>query len=178
MPSEKILAQKKEKVTQLAEKLKSSGATIFVDYKGINVEDDTVLRRELRTAGVEYSVTKNSLLRFAAQEAGYDALCPIFENTTAAAFSTDDMIAPAKIFKQYIDAHRGTTVAFKGGLVDGDVIDADGVKALAALPSKDVLVAQVLGTLNAPITGFATVLNANIRGLAIVLDRIAEQKSA
>lgn len=175
MPSEKVLKEKQQLVADLSEKLKGAAAGVLVDYKGINVEDDTKLRKELREAGVEYSVVKNTMLRFAAKEAGLEELSSVLEGTTALAVSAEDPVAAAKILSGY--AEKSDNFSIKLGFVDGKVIDVAGVEALAKLPSKEVLVAQVLGGLNAPISGFANVLNANLRGLVIALDQIA-QKSA
>lgn len=177
MPSEKVLEQKKGIVADLTKTLQESVAGVLVDYKGISVAEDTKLRRELREAGVHYFVVKNTLLRFAAKEAGYDELTGVLEGTTALAVSKDDPVAAAKILSKFA---AGTKDKFnlKAGFVEGKVLDPQGVEALAKLPSKEVLVAQVLCALNSPISGLANVLNANIRGLAIVLNAIAEKQSA
>lgn len=176
MPSEKALEQKKQIVAQLAEKLQGAVAGVLVDYKGINVADDTKLRKELRNAGVEYVVAKNTLIHLAAANCGLSDLDPMLEGTTALAVSGSDAVAAAKILSAY--ASKSKTFNVKGGFVEGKVIDAAGVEALAKLPSREVLVAMALGGLNAPITGFVTVLNANIRGLACALNAIAEKKGA
>ena len=177
MPSEKILQQKQEAVAALTEKLKNAAAGVLVDYKGINVADDTKLRKELREAGVEYAVVKNTLLRFAAKEVGYDALDSVLEGTTALALSDGDQVVAAKILTKYAEDSKGKFVV-KAGFVDGNVLDAAGVKELANLPPKEVLVAKALGGLNAPITGFVTVLNGTMKGLVVALNAIAEKKGA
>ena len=177
MPSEKILQQKQEAVAALTEKLKNAAAGVLVDYKGINVADDTKLRKELREAGVEYAVVKNTLLRFAAKEVGYDALDSVLEGTTALAQSDGDQVVAAKILTKYAEDSKGKFVV-KAGFVDGNVLDAAGVKELANLPPKEVLVAKALGGLNAPITGFVTVLNGTMKGLVVALNAIAEKKGA
>ena len=176
MPSEKVLEQKKALVEQLAEKLKGSCAGVFVKYKGITVEDDTKLRKELREAGVEYSVIKNTLLSRAAEKAGLDGLDSVLKGSTAVATSNDDYVAAARILCKF--AKNNDFFKAKAGFVEGKVIDASEVENLSKLPSKEILVAQVLGTLNAPITGFATVLNGTIRSLVIALNAIAEKQSA
>lgn len=175
MPNAKVLEQKKTTVAELIEKIQNASAGVIVDYKGINVENDTQLRRQLREAGVEYAVVKNTLLRFAFEATGYSALDSQLKGSTAIAISSDP-VAAAKILAEY---STKTKEAFKikGGFVDGKVIDAAGVKALATLPSREVLIATVLGTLNAPITGFVNVLNGNIRGLAAAIKAIADKKS-
>ena len=157
MPSAKVLEQKKEIVKNLAEKMKNANAGVFVDYKGINVADDTALRNELRKAGVEYSVIKNTLARFAVEEIGYGALSDIFNGTTALATS-DDQVAAAKILCNYAKDHENFTV--KAGFIDGEILDADGVIALSKIPSKEGLIAKMLGSMLAPISKLAYVLNA------------------
>ena len=159
----------------MKEKLSGSVAGVLVDYKGITVAEDTALRAEMRKAGVEYTVVKNTLTRFAAKDAGLDGLDEILNGTTALAVSYDDPVAPAKILNEYAGKHENFKV--KMGFVEGKVITPGEVKNLADLPSKEVLVATVLGTMNAPITGLVTVLNGTIKGLAVALNAIAEQKA-
>ena len=176
MPSEKILKQKEQQVADMTALLSSSVAGVLVDYKGINVENDTKLRRELRVAGVQYTVVKNSLLRRAAENAGFEGLKDVLTGTTALATSAEDAVAAAKILNKYAEASKGA-FSVKAGFVEGGIIDAAGVASLAKLPSREELIAKMLGGLNAPISGFVNVLNGNIRGLVIALDQIA-QKSA
>lgn len=176
MPSEKILEQKKQIVAELTEKLKSACAGVIVDYKGINVADDTKLRKELREAGVDYFVVKNTLLSRAAKEAGIEGLDPVLEGTTALAVSMEDHVAAARILCKF--AEKNKSIKTKAGFVEGKVIDVAEVENLAKLPSKEVLIAQVLGGLNAPITGFVTVLNGTMKGLVVALNAIAEKQSA
>ncbi len=176
MPSEKILEQKKAVVAELSERLKGSVAGVLVNYKGITVADDTKLRKDLREAGVKYTVVKNTLLKRAAEDAGIEGLDPVLEGTTALATSEEDYVAAAKILCEYAEKNKNFEI--KSGYVDGGVLGVDEIKDLAKLPSKEVLVAKALGGLNAPISGFVTVLNGNIRGLACVLNAIAEQKGA
>lgn len=175
MPSEKVLQQKQQLVEELSEKLKNAVAGVIVDYKGISVADDTKLRKELREAGVEYFVVKNTMLRFAADKAGLEGIKDVLEGTTAIGLS-EDPVAAAKILSKFAD-DSDSDFAVKSGFVDGKVLSPAEISELAKLPSKEVLVAKVLGGLNAPISGFANVLSANIRGLVIALDQIA-QKSA
>ncbi|MBP5165645.1 MAG: 50S ribosomal protein L10 [Oscillospiraceae bacterium] len=176
MPNAKVLSEKQAAVAQLAERMRSSSAGVFVDYIGTSVATDTEMRRAMRNAGVEYSVIKNTLARFAADQVGFNALDPILNGPTAMATSHDDPVAAAKIICEYADK-KDSTIRVKAGFVDGKVITPEEVKALAELPSKDALVAQVLGTMIAPLTGFANVLNANIRGLAVALQAIADKKA-
>ena len=163
MPSVMVLNQKKEVVETLKEKLSSSVAGVVVDYKGITVEDDTKLRRELREAGVEYSVVKNTLLRFAAKEVGYGELENVLEGTTALAVSKEDPVAAARILTKFADDSKGKFVV-KAGFVDGGVIDAAKVNELGKLPGKEQLLSML-----------CSALQGNIRGLAVALNAIAEK---
>lgn len=174
MPNANVLKEKQAIVAELAEKMRNASAGVLVDYKGITVENDTKLRRELRQAGVEYAVVKNTLTRFAAREVGFDALDEHLNGTSALAISPSDPVAAAKILCEY--AKKNDKFKIKAGFVDGKLITAEEVKALAELPPKEVLIAKVLGGFNAPISGFVNVLNGNIRGLAVALNAIVEQK--
>ena len=166
MPSEKVLEQKKGMVAELQETLKNACAGVLVDYKGINVADDTKLRKDLREAGVQYTVVKNTLLKFAADEVGYTEFGPLLNGTTALATSVDDPVAAAKILSKYAEASKGK-FSVKGGFVDGGFIEAAKVTELGNLPSKEQLLVQLL-----------SVLNGNIRGLAVALNAIAEKNGA
>lgn len=176
MPSEKVLQEKQAYVEQLAEKLKGSVAGVVVSYQGITVENDTKLRRQLREAGVDYAVVKNTMLRRANDIAGLGDLDSVLEGTTALALSAEDHVAAAKILCEYAD--KSDTFKVKAGFVEGKVIDAAAVTELAKMPPKEVLVAKVLGGLNAPISGFASVLSGTMRGLVVALGAIAEKQSA
>lgn len=176
MPSAKILSEKQEQVRLLTERLQGSVGGVLVDYKGTDVATDTEMRRKMREAGVEYTVIKNTLLRFSTTEAGLSDVHPFLEGPTALAVHPEDPVAAAKLVHEYVGKDKPMQV--KVGFVDGRVISAAEVEALSKLPPKDVLVAQVLGTMIAPISGLATVLNANIRGLAVALQAVADKKSA
>ena len=163
MASAKILESKKAKVEQITELLKNATAGVIVDYKGITVEDDTKLRKELREAGVTYFVEKNSILRFAMRNVGLEGLTYTLEGTTAIALTSGDQTAPARILGAYADQPKeGKTFALKAGFVDGGVIDQAGVEALAATPSKEVLIAKMMGSLMSSLYGLAYVLQAKI----------------
>ena len=174
MPSEKILLQKQEQVKTLTDEMQNAVAGVLVDYKGISVLADTKLRKELREAGINYRVIKNSIMRRAVKNVGFDALEDVLVENTALALSDTDYTAAAKILCKYADASKGK-FTIKAGFVEGGVLDAKGVADLSKLPSREELVAMTLRGLNAPISGFANVLNANIRGLAIALGQIAEK---
>lgn len=174
MPSEKVLEKKKQIVNSLTERISESVSIVFADYRGLTVEQDTELRRALREADVEYNVVKNSLTRFAAKNSGYEELVEHLTGPVAMATSSDP-VAPAKVLHEY--SKKFNNLELKVGVLEGKIIDVEGIKAIATLPSKEELVAKVLGGLNAPISGFVNVLNANIRGLVVALNAIAEQKS-
>jgi large subunit ribosomal protein L10 len=175
LPNAKVLEQKKAQVAELSTKMSEASSGVLVSYKGINVEDDTKLRKELREAGVDYSVIKNSIILRAARQSNFEELEGVLKGTTALAISKDDVVAPARILAAYAKKHPFFEI--KAGFVEGKIVDPTGVTALAELPSKEVLIATVLAGLNSPISGFVNVLNANIRGLAIVLNAIAEKQA-
>lgn len=160
MPSEKILEQKKVKVAAITEAIKAANSGVLVDYKGISVEDDTKLRKELREAGVTYTVEKNKLLEFAFKNAGLDGLCDVLSGTTAVALSSGDQTAAARILGKYAEKYNGEKFILKAGFVDSEVYDAKGVVALSKIPSKEVLLAQFLGSLQSPMQKFAATLQA------------------
>lgn len=176
MPNKEVLAEKKAKVKELSGLMKAAQIGVLVDFCGLNVAQDTELRNKLREANIKYSVIKNTLARFAINEIGLEELDPILNGPTALATSEDDLIAPARVLCDF--AKENKALEIKAGFLEGRVIDAETVKTLASLPSREVLVAQVLGGLNAPIAGFANVLNANLTGLVRALDQISKQKAA
>ena len=160
MPSNKILEEKKLVVESLAAKLKTAKAGVLVKYEGIKVAEDTELRTALRKAGVEYAVMKNTLTGRACEMAGYADMKQYLNGMTAIAISQDDPIAPAKIMKEYAD--KIDCFEIKAGFVDGGVLDLAGVESLAATPSKEVLIARMMGSLMSSLYGFAYVLQAKI----------------
>lgn len=176
MPSQKVLEEKQKVVADLTEKLKKACSGVLVDYKGITVADDTKLRKALRDAGVVYGVQKNTLISLAAKQSGLEELEGVLSGTTAIAISENDLIAPAKILNEY--AEKNDNFKIKAGFIEGKVVGADQISALAKLPPKEQLIAKMLGSLNSPISGFVNVLNGNIRGLVVALNAIAEKKSA
>ena len=159
MPNAKVLSEKQAVVAELTEKLQGAAAGVLVNYSGITVAQDTDLRRALREAGVEYSVVKNTLLRFALNNAGLEELDPLLNGTTSLAICKEDPIAPAKVIKKFADKITDC-FEIKGGFMDGKVISLDEVNALADIPDIPVLQAQVLGTMLAPITSLAIVIKA------------------
>lgn len=169
MPNAKVLSEKQAIVEGLAEKLNESRAGVLVNYSGISVSDDTALRRELRQANVEYTVIKNTLLRFALDKTGLGELDGLLSGTTSLAVSKEDPVAPAKIIKKYADK-LDKCFEIKGGFMDGKVISLDDVNALADIPELPVLQAQVLGTMLAPISSFAAVIKAIAEKLGGVVE--------
>jgi large subunit ribosomal protein L10 len=158
MPNEKILAQKKQVVEELTDKLKYQ-AGVLVDYKGISVNDDTAMRVKLREANVDYSVIKNSMMRFAIKNVGFDEMDSILIGSTSLAVSNEDSVAPARLIKEHADKFNGF-FEIKGGFMDGKVLSVNEVISLAKIPPLPILQAQFLGTLLAPITTLAIVLKA------------------
>lgn len=160
MPNAKVLESKQAIVAELTEKLKNAASGVLIDYKGINVAEDTALRNELRANGVEYAVVKNTLTRFAAQNAGLGELSDCLNGTTSLALSTTDAIAPMRVINKFAKPFNGTKFNIKAGFMDGKLLPLNEILAIAELPSKEVLQAQVLGTMLAPITSLAIVLKA------------------
>ena len=157
MPSNKILEQKQQIVADLTERIKNAKSGVIVSYMGLNVQEDTELRRELRKNNVEYTVVKNTLTRMATKNVGYDALSDVFNGTTALATS-EDFTAPAKVLCEFAKKHENLVV--KAGFIDGEILDADGVIELSKIPSKEVLLAQLVGSLQGPIQKLAATLDA------------------
>lgn len=176
MEEKAIRTEKKAVVSELKDKLLATKGAVLTNQRGLSVAMDTKMRRKLREAGVEYRVVKNTMTRFAAHDAGIEGLDKYLEGPTAIALSVTDPVAPAKILSDFIRENRLQALEIKAGLVEGKVIDADGVKALASLPPRDVLIAQLLGTMQAPITGFVRVLNGVPSNLVYALEAIRKQK--
>ncbi len=157
MPSEKILEQKKQIVSDLADKMQKAVAGVMVDYRGLTVEEDTKLRNDLRAAGVEYSVVKNTLTRFAANQIGYTDFDEVLNGPTALAMSYTDVIAPAKVLVEF--AKKNENLEIKAGFVEGKAVSIDELKTLAATPSFDVLISKMMGSMQSPISGLARLLS-------------------
>ena len=158
LASEKILELKKQQVAEVTDWFKGSIAGVVVDYKGISVEDDTKLRKELREANVRYVVLKNTILRRAAENAELGELNDVFKGTTAVAFSEDDYTAAARILGDY--AKKVDSFSIKGGFMDGAVVDLATVEKLATLPTREVLLSMLCNVLNAPIAKLARAVQA------------------
>ena len=158
MPTAKVLEAKQAIVAELSDKLSASVAGVVVNYLGTTVSDDTVLRKELREAGVEYTVVKNTLLKRAIAGTDLEGMSSVLEGTSAIAISKDDHVAAARILSKFAESHKNFTI--KTGYLDGKVIDIEMIEALAKLPSREVLLATVLGAFQAPMASFARAVQA------------------
>lgn len=163
MANASIIQMKEQHVHEIADRIKKAQSIVFFDYRGLTVDEVTNLRVEMRKAGVEYIVLKNSMVERACDEVGIDAsVKEMLKGPSAFAFGYDDAVAPAKILKDFIKKVKKCTI--KGGIVDGTVTDAKGIEALADLPPREVLIARLLGSMMSPISG-----------LAIALDQLAKK---
>ena len=147
--SEAIIAKKAEQVDAVAEKMKAAASIVVVDSRGLTVEQDTVLRRNLRENGVEFKVIKNSILTRAAEKAGLDGMKDLFVGPSAVAFSNEDVVAPAKVINDF--AKDAEALEIKGGAIEGAVSSKEEIVALASLPSREGLLSMLLSVLQAPV---------------------------
>lgn len=164
-------------VSEIKEKFQQSSGVVLADYRGLTVAQVTQLRARLRKAGVEYRVLKNTLVRRAADEIGVEGLESFLKGPTALAFS-EDPVAPAKILLDFAKENKLKSFQIKAGVLEGRVIGAEGVKALADLPSREVLLAMVLRGMQAPLTGMANVLQGPIRKMGYALEEVRKLKAA
>lgn len=167
--------EKEAAVSEIQDRLQRSAAVVLADYRGLNVQEVTELRKKLREAGVEYKVSKNTLTSRAAQAAAIDGLDQYLTGPTAMAFSYADPVAAAKVLSTFAKDHKKLTL--KGGILEGKVIDFNAVKALADLPSREVLLAQVVGVMQAPLRGMATVLAGPMRKLVYAVDAVRKKQA-
>jgi len=144
-------------VEEISANIKDAQSVVLVDYRGLTVEQDTNLRKELRNAGVTYKVYKNTLMNFAFKGTDCEALAPYLEGPSAIAISTTDATAPARVLAKF--AKTAKALEIKGGIVEGNAYDAAGIAAIANIPSRDELISKLLGSLQSPITNFARVMN-------------------
>ena len=158
MPSEKILENKKAIVEQLKERFAGAQAGVIADYRGLTVQQDTELRAKLREAGVNYSIVKNNFIRFAVKDTDLAELEPVLHGPTAIATSENDPIAPARVLVDF--AKENEVFEIKSGFIDGKVISVDEIKMYASIPSKEVLISKMLGSLQSPIGALARTLQA------------------
>jgi Ribosomal protein L10 len=167
---------KKKVVEEIKQKLEKATLVVCTDYRGLNVEQVTELRNKLRVPGVEYKVLKNTMFRFALQQAGHEDIAEKITGPNAVVFSNEDPVGPTQTLNEFAKTNK--LFEIKLGMLDGKMISQDEIKQLAALPSREVLLGQVVGTMQAPITSFVRVLNANLTGLVRALDGIREQREA
>ena len=169
--------QKKEDLKSLEDKFARTKAAVFVNFSGLNVKDTTSLRSSLRKEGIDYGVAKKTLIKIAMDKTGYSGVDPKqFEGNVAAVFGYDDEVLPAKILKQFKAQHDALKIL--GGILEKKYIDSAKVLELANIPGKQELLAQLVGSLNSPVSGFVNVLAGNLRGLVQVLKSMSEKKTA
>ena len=144
-------------VAEISEVIKDAQSVVLVDYRGLTVEEDTALRKNLREAGITYKVYKNTMMNFAFKGTDFEGLSEYLEGPSAMAFSTEDATAPARVLAEF--AKKADKLEIKAGVVEGTVYDAKGIAAIAAIPSREVLISKLLGSLQSPITNFARVMN-------------------
>ena len=169
-------SQKESLVVEIKDRLNDAGALIMADYRGLTVKELQELRNQLRAIGSELKVYKNSLTEIAIRELALPNMDAYLAGPTAIIFTGEDPVAPAKALTTFAKTHKSLEV--KGGLVDNQVVNADGVKAIATLPSREELIAKLLGTMLNPLTGFARVLNGPVEAFARTVSAVADQKAA
>ncbi len=170
------IEEKKQIVQDIKHKLENSMLVVCTDFRGLNVDQVTELRKQLRVPGVEYRVLKNTMFRFALQEVGYEDIAQQVSGPNAVIFSKNDPVGPAKTIFDFAKTNKELEI--KIGILEGQLLEPAGIKDLAQLPPREVLLGQVVGTVQAPITSFVRVLNANLTGLARALDGIRGQKAS
>jgi len=173
---DETLQAKTKNVEEIKEKIDKAQSVVLVDYRGLNVEQVTDLRSKYREAGVDYKVYKNTMMRFAFKDQGLEEFNEYLKGPSAVAFGYEDPVQAAKITSDFAEDNEALEI--KAGIVDGKIIDIEGIKNLAKLPSREVLIAQTLGGFNAPIQGFTNVLNGTIQSLAFALNAIVEKEKA
>ncbi|MDO5725014.1 MAG: 50S ribosomal protein L10 [Tissierellia bacterium] len=156
--SAKVLERKKAIVEEIKEKIQNSPAVVLVDYRGLNVQEVTELRSKYREANVDYKVYKNSSMRFAFKDLGYDEFAEFLTGPNAIAFSTEDEVSAARITQNF--AKDNPKLEIKAGLVDGKIMDVDQVKELASIPAREVLIAKLLGSMRSPLSKFVYLMDA------------------
>ena len=157
MASKEVLELKQQQVEEIKAKISAAKSLVIIDYMGLNVAEDTAFRKEMRNAGVDYQVLKNRLVKRAFNDLGYTCFDEALNGPTAVAFSDSDAVMPAKVVVDNIK--KLNKMKTKGGMVEGEFMDESGIKAVASIPSKEVLIAKMLGSMQSPITGLANCLN-------------------
>lgn len=171
----KTRKQKEETVASLAAKLKKMRSIVFANYEGLPVKDIEVMRRDLKGAGIDYTVAKKTLLALAVKEAGLEFDPKGIKGNFASVISYEDEVAAAKILTKFAKNHE--SLKLLGGVLDGKLIDARSAIALSKIPSKQELLSKLVGSLNSPVTGLVNVLAGNIRGLLMVMTAIKDKKT-
>lgn len=167
---------KKQVVAEVKEKLNSAHSVVITDFRGLTVAEATELRAKLREAGVEYKVLKNTLFKIAADDIGIEGFDQYLAGPNAFAFGLSDAVAPAKVLSEFAKTHKNLVI--KAGYLEGKVIDMDGVKALADLPSREELLSKVLAGMQSPLYGMVNVLQGPIRKLGYALEEVRKLKEA
>jgi large subunit ribosomal protein L10 len=144
-------------VEEISAGIKDAQSVVLVDYRGLTVEEDTELRKQLRAAGVTYKVYKNTMMNFAFKGTDFEGLAPYLNGPSAMAYSTTDATAPARVIAEF--AKKAKALEIKAGVVEGNVYDAKGMEAIANIPSRDVLISRLLGSMQSPMANFARVIN-------------------
>lgn len=152
------IEMKKAIVAEIKEKLVNAKSVVLIDYRGLTVAEVTELRNQCRKAGVEYAVLKNTMVSLAAKEAGIEGLDEFLKGPTAVAFGMEDAVAPAKVLTEFIKKNKKTEI--KCGLLEGQTLDPAGVEALAAIPSREVLIAKIMGSMMSAVSKFVYVVEA------------------
>ena len=147
---------KKPIIDEISANIKDAQSVVLVDYRGLTVEQDTQLRRNLREVGILYKVYKNTFMNFAFKDTEFEGLTPYLKGPSAIAVSTDDATAPARVLSEF--AKTANKLEIKAGVVEGTVYDAQGMASIASIPSRDVLISRLLGSMQSPITNFARVM--------------------
>ena len=165
--------QKEEIVKDMASKAKEAKAVVFSDFKGVKVKDLTQLKKDLRKEGVDFKVAKKTLINIAFKEAGIEIDTKEMEGQVAVSISTQDEVAAAKIIEKFAKTNQNLKIL--GGILESKLMSIEQVKALAKLPSKEEMLGKLVGTIQAPISGFVNVCAGNLRGLVQVLKGISEK---
>lgn len=158
MPSQEHLTEKQAVVEEIKEKLAKAKSAVVVDYIGITVEEANALRKSMREAGVDYTVYKNTLVNRAIEGTDFESLKDCLSGPSAFAFGYEDAVAPARVLAGFMKEHK--KMEFKAGVIEGHFFDAEGVKAVAALPSRDELIAKFMGSIQSPVSKFVRTLQA------------------
>ena len=173
MPNAKVLNEKQAMVDSITQRLQEANSGVFINYKGINVSEDIQLRRELKSNGIDYSVIKNTMTRYAFDRVGFQEIDHILNGTTSLATTTEDPIVPLRIISDY-SRKFGDRFNIKAGFMEGKILSLDEIQELSALQSKEALYSRVLGTMLAPVSSLAVVLGLIVKQMGGELEAPAE----